>query len=122
MRSRCADALGRALAGRTAAIKPLLLDQSVVAGLGNLCADEVLAWAGVAPTRSAADLGADGRRAIAAACRRRLPRMLASGGSTTGRLSPEVRAALPPCPWDGAALTRATIAGRTAVWCPSHQR
>ena len=38
---------------QTAAIKTVLLDQTVVAGLGNLCADEVLWWAGIDPRRPA---------------------------------------------------------------------
>lgn len=114
--------LRRSLVGRRAAIKSTLLDQRVVAGLGNLCADEVLFWAGVAPARTADDLISAEIASIARACRQRLAKMLAAGGSTHGVLSPDMRAAPGRCPRDGARLERATIAGRTAVWCPSHQR
>ena len=38
---------------RQAPVKAVLLDQSVVAGYGNLCVDEVLFHAGVAPAASA---------------------------------------------------------------------
>jgi formamidopyrimidine-DNA glycosylase len=114
--------LGRALAGRTPAIKTVLLDQRVVAGLGNLCVDEVLWWAGIAPWRPADRLdGADVGR-LAHAIRRRLPIMARRGGSHRGTLTPAVRVACPPCERDGEPLRRDTIGGRTAVWCPLHQR
>jgi formamidopyrimidine-DNA glycosylase len=114
--------LSAALARRSAAIKSVLLDQAVVAGLGNLCADEVLFWAGVAPNRRADALAVEDIDGIARACRTRLPVMLESGGSTHGVLSPAVRAGPAACPQDGAPLERSTIGGRTAVWCPVHQR
>ncbi len=116
-----ADALTSALARRRAPIKAALLDQRVVAGLGNLCVDEVLWWAGVDPHRPADQVDAVQMAAIVNAIRRRLPIMLRRGGSTTGQLSPHVRAALPPCPRDGEPLSRAPIGGRTTVWCRRHQ-
>lgn len=108
--------------GRRRAIKPLLLDQGAVAGLGNLLADEMLWWAGLSPHRSADTLSAPEVERFVSTLRRRLPVMLELGGSTTGTLSPDVRAACPPCSRDGAPLRRETIGGRTAVWCPQHQR
>lgn len=114
--------LRAAIGRRTTAIKTVLLDQRAVAGLGNLCADEVLFWAGVAPGRPADEVTVPQVRAIAQACRSRLPTMLEAGGSTHGVLSPELRAAPGTCPRDGAPLRRTTIGARTAVWCPSHQR
>ena len=48
--------LGERLHGRRVAIKALLLDQHVVAGLGNIYADEALFAAGIHPLRSAAAL------------------------------------------------------------------
>ncbi len=114
--------LAAAIARRSAPIKTVLLDQRAVAGLGNLCADEVLLWAGVAPGRRADDLDDAAVEALARACRERLAPMLAAGGSTHGALSPERRAVPGDCPLDGSALQRTTLAGRTAVWCPMHQR
>jgi formamidopyrimidine-DNA glycosylase len=114
--------LGRALAGRRGPIKSLLLDQAVVAGLGNMCADEVLWTAGIAPHRPAPSLRDQDIAALATAIRRRLPVMLRRGGSHRGVLTPEVRASCPPCARDGTGLRRSTIGGRTAVWCPAHQR
>ena len=51
--------LRAALAGRTAALKAVLLDQQRVAGLGNLLVDEVLWRAGLDPTRPAGSLSDD---------------------------------------------------------------
>lgn len=117
-----ASELGRALERRRIAVKMALLDQRVVAGLGNLCADEVLFWSGVAPTRPVHTLVERDFEAISAACRERLPMMLAAGGSTQGELSPEVRAEVGACSLDGGHLRRASINGRTAVWCETHQQ
>lgn len=113
--------LAAAVGGRRGPIKSLLLDQHVVAGLGNMCADEVLWWAGISPHRPAASLRADELAALASAIRRRIPVMLGRGGSHCGTLSPDVRSACPPCSRDAAPLRRDTIGGRTAVWCPGHQ-
>lgn len=110
------------LSGRRAAIKSLLLDQSVVAGLGNLCVDEVLFWAQICPHRAADELAADDAERIAAACRHHLPRMLAAGGSTSGTLDPVRRAGRDGCPIDGTSLERSVVGGRTTIWCPVHQR
>lgn len=114
--------LGAALERRRGALKSALLDQQVVAGLGNLCADEVLWWAGLDPRRTVDTLSADEIGRLASAIRRRLPIMLERGGSTEGVLNPSVRAACPPCERDGAPLERTRIGGRTTVWCPAHQR
>lgn len=117
------DRLGmqQATQGRKLPIKSLLLDQSAIAGIGNLCADEVLWWSGIAPQRPANSLTPTERAALVTAIRRRMPVMLRRGGSTMGMLSPDVRTAAGPCQRDGAALERSKVGGRTAVWCPDHQ-
>ena len=114
--------LATALVGRRGVLKSVLLDQTVVAGLGNLCVDEVLWWAALDPRRSIASLSNTDVAQVAAMIRRRLPFMLAAGGSTAGVLSPVVRATCPPCERDGTPLERAKVGGRTTVWCPQHQR
>ena len=53
------DVLADALAGRKAPLKALLLEQSVVAGLGNLYVDESLFLAGIHPERSGSALSED---------------------------------------------------------------
>ena len=108
--------------GRRRALKAVLLDQALISGLGNLCVDEVLFWAALHPGRPAGGLTSVELEALHAAMHARLPVMLAEGGSHRGMVSPEVRAVMPACPLDGTPLERATIAGRTTVWCPHHQR
>ncbi|HIB12054.1 MAG TPA: hypothetical protein EYO17_09060 [Dehalococcoidia bacterium] len=51
--------LAQSLEGRKAPIKALLLEQPIVAGMGNLYADESLFLAGINPTRSAAGLSGE---------------------------------------------------------------
>ena len=114
--------LAAALTGRRGVLKSALLDQHIVAGLGNLCVDEVLWWSDLDPRRTADSLSVHDVERLASAIRRRLPIMLASGGSTYGVLSPAIRATCPPCARDGAPLARLAIGGRTTIWCPRHQR
>lgn len=116
------DDLAVRLAGRRAALKAILLEQTIVAGFGNLCIDEVLWQAGIAPGRPAGSLSSPELEELVAAMREHLPAMLDRGGSHRGTISPEVRVARPPCPRDGAPLARATVGGRTTIWCPVHQR
>jgi formamidopyrimidine-DNA glycosylase len=116
-----AGRLGPRLARRRTPIKAALLDQSVVAGLGNLCVDEVLWWSAIDPRRLAESLLPGEVRAVASAIRRRLPIMPRRGGSTTGTLDPYVRRALGTCPRGDGELVRAQVGGRTTVWCERHQ-
>ncbi len=53
------EVLAKALAGRKAPIKARLLEQSIIAGLGNLYADEALYLSGIHPERSSASLNQD---------------------------------------------------------------
>jgi formamidopyrimidine-DNA glycosylase len=113
--------LAAALAGRRAPLKAVLLDQTAIAGLGNMLVDEVLWWSSLDPHRPAGSLTTDELGALQHAIRRRLPVMLRRGGSHTGTLSPARRAPGGHCPRDGAELRRDLVGGRTTVWCPSHQ-
>ncbi len=116
------SALHEVFARRRTSVKAVLLDQHAVAGLGNLCVDEVLWWAGIAPDRASDRITVDETRRLVTVMRRRLRVMLRRGGSTTGVIGPRVRAELVGCPRDGAPLRRAQIGGRTTVWCTAHQR
>ncbi len=116
-----AEALATSFARRRAPVKAVLLDQSVIAGLGNLCADEVLWQAGISPLVPAQRLHRKTLEQVVTVLREHLPVMLDRGGSHRGELDPDMRAALPPCPRDGAALRRATVGGRSTIWCPEHQ-
>lgn len=114
--------LERALHGRRAPLKAVLLDQTAIAGLGNLLVDEVLWWAGLDPRRPAAALTALEVATLHRTIRRRLAVMGRRGGSHTGTLSPAVRGAGGLCPRDGAILRRDVVGGRTTMWCGEHQR
>jgi formamidopyrimidine-DNA glycosylase len=106
---------------RRAPVKAVLLDQSVIAGIGNLIADEVLFTAGIDPRTPFADLDDELRERLLAALVRRPAEMLAAGGSHTGVLGPPVRRPSGCCPLDGSPLERATVGGRTTFICPVHQ-
>ena len=109
------------LAGSTAPIKARLLDQTRVAGVGNLIADEVLWRAGIDPARTAGSLDRNELRRLHRHLRGAVDEMTERGGSHTGDLFSS-RAAGGRCPRDGTPLVRRTIGGRTTWSCPRHQR
>ncbi len=76
------DGLLAACAGRKTPIKNLLLDQRVVAGLGNIYVCEALFMAGISPRRKAANIGAKRLARLVPAIRDVLTRAIAAGGST----------------------------------------
>ena len=104
-----------------APLKAWLLDQSHVAGVGNLLADEILWRAGLDPARPAASLDPDEVTVLHRTLGRTIRLLTKRGGSHTGDLQvARVRGAT--CPRDGAPLQRRTIGGRTTYSCPVHQR
>jgi formamidopyrimidine-DNA glycosylase len=108
------------LARSRAPVKAVLMDQSRVAGLGNLLCDEVLWRAGVDPVRTANTLDAGESRRLHRAIRDTLRILGRRGGSHTGDLTSQ-REVGAHCPKDGAPLLRRTVAGRTTFSCPVHQ-
>ncbi len=113
-------ALARALSGSAAPLKARLLDQSRVAGVGNLIADEVLWRAGLSPVRPAGSLTAAEVRRLHRHLRGTIDDLIERGGSHRGDLMEE-RHPGGRCPRDGAELTRSVVGGRTTWWCPQHQ-
>ena len=111
----------RARVGRgTAPLKARIMDQAVIAGVGNLLADEALWQARLSPVREAGSLSTEEldrlRRAIRAAVRSAVK----LGGVHTGRfISHRERGGR--CPRDGTELVRETVGGRTTYWCPAEQ-
>jgi formamidopyrimidine-DNA glycosylase len=97
------------------------MDQSVIAGVGNLLADETLWRARLSPLVPAGELDAEQldhlRRVLRAATRD----AIRLGGVHTGTLIPARRRG-GACPRCGTTLERATIGGRTTYWCPSCQQ
>ncbi len=113
------DLRRRVLVGEVA-LKARLMDQSRLAGVGNLIADEVLWRAGLDPVRAAASLDEAEERRLHRHLRNVLRDFLANGGSHTGRLQP-ARVRGGHCPKDGVELLRREVGGRTTYSCPAHQ-
>jgi formamidopyrimidine-DNA glycosylase len=112
----------RARVGHSARpIKARIMDQGVIAGVGNLLADESLWKARIDPRRRANDLGEAELDALWRATRSAIRHALKAGGSHTGVFKAH-RKAGGHCPRCGAALSRARVGGRTTYWCPDEQR
>lgn len=80
-----ASRLGELLRGRHTAIKAALLNQALVAGIGNIYADEALFAAGVHPERRAGSLSTAEIGRLHRAIRDRLRVAIAAGGSSIDR-------------------------------------
>jgi formamidopyrimidine-DNA glycosylase len=104
----------------TAPLKARLMDQTRLAGVGNLIADEALWRAGLDPVRPANSLDGNEARRLHRHVQRTIEDMLDRGGSHTGDLLPH-RLPGGVCPRDGAPLVRRTVGGRTTWSCPDHQ-
>ncbi len=76
------DYLAQRFAGRRMPVKAALLDQRIVAGLGNIYVCEALFRARIAPSRLAGSIGRDEAEALAAAIRATLDEAIAAGGSS----------------------------------------
>lgn len=109
----------RVLVGNVA-VKGRLLDQSRIAGVGNLIADETLWRAGIAPTRAAGSLDEREGQRLLQSLREVLTNFLADGGSHTGRLH-QARVRGGTCPGCGRPLDRQQVGGRTTYSCPDEQ-
>ncbi len=103
-----------------APVKARLLDQTVVAGVGNLLADETLWQARISPRRPADELSADELRTLHRALRAATRSAMKNGGVHTGTII-EFRRPGASCPRCGTEMTRATVGGRTTWWCPTDQ-
>jgi formamidopyrimidine-DNA glycosylase len=112
------------LSRRRGAIKAALMDQRLLAGIGNLLSDEILWRAHVHPATPVRKLGATRRRRLYDALRATVGESTRYGRVPQGerwltRVRDDRDARCPRC---GTKLKRATIAGRTACWCPRCQR
>ena len=76
--------LGQALASRRRQLKPLLLDQHFITGLGNIYVDEALWYAGLHPTRLASELDIVEIHRLHRAIRKVLRKGLRNMGTTLG--------------------------------------
>jgi formamidopyrimidine-DNA glycosylase len=121
--------------GRTVAIKSLLLDQSVLTGVGNIYADEALHRVGVRPTRRAERVPRRSCDALAEAIRGILQRSIEAGGTTIrdyvapdgsdGRFQDERRVyarAGEPCRSCQTPIRKVVVGARGTHYCPRCQR
>ncbi len=128
------EALAALLAGRSRQMKPLLLDQTCIAGIGNIYADEALFLAGIHPLRRAETLAPEEIVRLHAAIREVLELGIEHGGTTFGRYQDiwgeagQNRAHLAvyqragePCLRCGTTLVRIVVAQRSAHFCPACQ-
>ena len=115
--------LATRLAGRRGAIKPLLMDQRVVAGLGNMLSDEILWSARIDPARRASTLSAGDVRRLGNSARDVTRRAVKAGRipRTRSWLSSQRNHPDPVCPRCQGPIERRTISGRTSLWCPDCQ-
>jgi formamidopyrimidine-DNA glycosylase len=121
-----AGALGRALGGRRAAVKTALLDQRVLAGLGNIYAAEALWHARIDPRSPAASLRPASLERLVAGIREALAVAADdpgrySRGEATDRLHVYGREG-EPCHRCGARIRRIVQGGRSTYFCPRCQR
>lgn len=123
------------LARKKGKIKSLLMDQKILAGIGNIYADEILWYAGIRPTRSAISLGAIKLESLYKAIKKVLKLAIKKGGSSArDYLRPDgsegkyyqVRKVYQregeKCARDGAIIKRIKIGGRSSHFCPKHQK
>ncbi|MGI8480187.1 MAG: bifunctional DNA-formamidopyrimidine glycosylase/DNA-(apurinic or apyrimidinic site) lyase [Gaiellaceae bacterium] len=129
-----AEWLAARLAVRRAPVKSVLLDQRVVAGLGNIYADEALWRARVNPLRRARGLDSDELRRLHRAIRAALRTGIERQGSTLseyrapdgsrGTMQKEFRVygrdGL-PCPRCGTTIAKTRVGGRGTWYCPRCQ-
>ncbi len=132
-----AEALATALAGKRTPVKAALLDQRVVAGLGNIYVCEALHRSGIAPWRLAGSISRERIERLAVEIVATLTDAIAAGGSSLrdyrqadGELGYFQHSFKvydregTPCPRDGCRGTvqRRVQGGRSSFWCPSCQR
>jgi formamidopyrimidine-DNA glycosylase len=129
------DELFAAARRRKSPIKSLLLEQAVIAGIGNIYADEALYLAKIHPTRPACDVELKECKALVRAARRVLERAIVQGGSSIddfvrpdgsdGQYQNERKVYAregEACSRCRTAIERIVIGQRSAHFCPQCQR
>lgn len=125
------------LRGRSAPIKALLLDQGLIAGLGNIYADESLFLAGLRPLRAGERVSLASAGRIVDSVRTVLESAIENGGTTLGDLAyllPDGRAGENlgrlavygreglACDVCGTPIRRVVVRARSSHYCPSCQK
>jgi formamidopyrimidine-DNA glycosylase len=128
------EVLGDLLRGRRVGVKAALLNQALVAGVGNIYADEALFAARVNPERPAGDLDGDDLARLHAAVRAALEAGLTNGGASIdsyrdalgdpGSMQDVLRIHRReglPCHGCGDVVVKSRVAQRGTYWCPTCQ-
>lgn len=129
-----ADGLAAIAAGRKAPLKSFLLNQTGIAGIGNIYADEALFRAELHPLSPAGSMRAEHCEALREGIVEALEAGLASGGASIddyrdargeqGSMQDEFLVHTregEPCPDCGGAIVRIVVGGRSTYYCPSCQ-
>jgi formamidopyrimidine-DNA glycosylase len=116
-------------------VKTVLLDQSILAGIGNIYADEALSAAGIHPLTPAARLGADQRLRLSRSVPKVLRQAIRRRGTTlrdyrtvagrSGENQEHLQVygrAGQPCFTCGAPIEKIRVSGRSAHFCPRCQK
>ena len=126
--------LAKAFAGRSAPAKALLLDQRIVAGLGNIYVCEALHMAGIRPDKPAMRIGRNSLQRLADAIPVILKAAIEAGGSTLRDYArPDGELGYFAKQWRvygregetcgcGATIQRVAQSGRSTFWCPKCQK
>lgn len=130
-----AEYLENNLKNRRKAVKECLLDQNIIAGIGNIYSDEILFTAGISPARAANSLRKKDFKKLAAVIPERLSYFIEKNKITPEeyleskgrdyRNTPFLQVyghAGEPCPICGSTLVRTVIGGRSSVYCPHCQK
>lgn len=110
----------RLLSKGTIAVKARLLDQSKIAGIGNLLADEALWQARISPAAPVNSLEPADVDRLYRALQATLKSADAHGGAHTGEVIP-FRHEGARCPRCGAEMKHGTVGGRSTWWCSREQ-
>jgi len=116
-------------------IKPLLMEQSFIAGIGNVYSNEVLFCSRILPTRKVSTLSAEEAKRLYDCLRNLLAAAVQHGGvyeekfasddQLTGGYIPYLQVAYrtgEPCPQCGGSIVTAKVGGRNAFYCPVCQK
>jgi formamidopyrimidine-DNA glycosylase len=109
-----------ALGSSKVAVKARLLDQSKIAGVGNLLADEILWRSKSNPATLVNQLSAKQRTTLHRQTVQVIERCIQRGGSHLGDFI-KVRGKDALCPRCKSQLEHATVGGRSTYWCPTCQ-
>ena len=108
-----------------AGIKSLLMDQHLLAGIGNVYADEMLFQAKIHPATAVPDIGASRRKILYKKVREVLEKAIAMDGDRSGLqedwITPHRKAGA-DCPRCTGKIQMEKIAGRSTYFCPSCQK